>query len=76
MPNLNSLVSGTAERLYREARARLAMESSSPPTTVNPPTQINTSSTSEPMVNGSPRSYRSGPESPTQITEIEVQNSP
>ena len=71
-------MSGTAERLYREARARLAMESTSPPTTSNnqPPTQINTSSTSEPMVNGSPRSYRSGPESPTQITEIEVQNSP
>lgn len=68
-------MSGTAERLYREARARLAMESTSPPTTSNnPPTQINTSS--EPMVNGSPRSYRSGPESPTQITEIEVQNSP
>ena len=70
-------MSGTAERLYREARARLAMESTSPPTTSNnPPTQINTTSTSEPMVNGSPRSYRSGHESPTQITEIEVQNSP
>ena len=70
-------MSGTAERLYREARARLAMESTSPPTTSNnPPTQINTSSTSEPMVNESPRSYRSGHESPTQITEIEVQNSP
>lgn len=58
----------TAERLYREARARLGLDQTPPSGTV----QESAQETSLPL---SPRSQTSDTADP-QIEEIEVQNSP